>query len=385
MSKRLWSASCFFLATALAIYGLKRYNGYDLESYFTLVEAFGRGGAPYGEKPLSLYPPSGVYALQVLKFFPKKWVHLVCYGMSILLFLRVSFIGFSLFQPKKKNTANQILFFLIVSWLAIMQGLGAQLEGGNINLLLMYLLFEGVYLIQKKPECSLRFSLGLLMCWLPVVFKPYLGLVSCGVTLWMVRRFSWKWVGIPVLAFLIIGFGPMLFKGIQLVIVDYQNWLKGDVHYVDCAFTLKCNAVNYSILSYFYHIHSWTLESLFWVLIIGSALSLGYSIFERNLLKLFSVLCLVTFLISPASFPYTLMLLWFPILWATRLLVLEPQQGNYFLKSIALLFLGALIFLNPTYIGREFFNQVIVPYRVTSFFVMLGLIPLLARKFDPPR
>ena len=310
--------------------------------------------------------------------------HVGWYLLGVVLFFRISILGFLLCLVPSSASPKRVLIFCWIAWWAILQGLGAQLEGGNINLLLMYFLFEGPYWILKSQKKTKKYmvtlAIGLLMCWLPVVFKPYLGLLSCGITIWVMRRCSWKLIGVPVLVFFVITLVPILFKGTQVVFLDYRNWLNGDVQYIDCAFTLKCNAVNYSILSYFYHIHSWTLESLFFILLTVSALSLCYSGLEKNLLRLFSVLCLVTFLVSPASFPYTMMLLWFPILWATRLLVLDQRKGIYLIKAFAILFLASLIFLNPTYIGREFFNQVVVPYRVTSFFVALGLIPLFAKR-----
>ncbi|MFM8270503.1 MAG: glycosyltransferase 87 family protein, partial [Pseudomonadota bacterium] len=232
-----------FLTIGLLGYGLKRYNGYDLDSYFKLAEGVKSGLALYGDPPLSLYPPSGAYLLELLQFIPKSATHPTWYCLSILIFYRLSKIAFALF-PTAKPKVKQIGFYWL-SWLGILQGLGAQLEGGNINLLLMYLMIEGFNLLFKSASDQKRVLLGLFLCWLPVMFKPYLGLISCGLTLFCLRRYSWK-VGIaPVLVGLMMTIVPALFKGPGAVFADYSNWLSGDVSYIDCAFTLKCNAVNY--------------------------------------------------------------------------------------------------------------------------------------------
>ncbi len=365
------------LSLLLLGYGLKRYNGFDFHSYFDLVKGANEGASVYGVKPLSLYPPPGVYLLRGLQFIPETVAHVAWYLISLCLFFRMSFIGFSLVLSDRVLSIQQFLLFIWISWLAILQGLGAQLEGGNINLGLMYLMFEGLYCLSFERGSSFKLSKGIFLIWFPIFFKPYLGLISLGITIQMLRKTSWKSFILPGALLGLVLLIPLIHLGVEPVMREYKDWLKGDVRYIDCAFTLKCNAVNYSLTSYFYHIHQLKLEKIFVITGLLSFLAMGYSFFEQNLQKLFAALCTLTFLISPASFPYTMMLLWFPILWSTTNLILERQKKGFLTASIPLLFLASIIFLNPTYVGREFFNQVVVPYRVTSFMVAPLLWALL--------
>jgi len=365
-----------FLAIGLMGYGFKRYNDYDLDSYFKLAECAQSGLSLYGDPPLSLYPPAGGYLLELLQFVPRTATHLIWYVFSIFLFFRMSGIVFSFFPVPKKEWKQKVFYWL--SWIAILQGLGAQLEGGNINLLLMYIMLEGLGLMAKSPSDRKRVSIGLFLCWFPVMFKPYLGLVSSGLTLFCFRRFSWRVITAPLLVgFLMTGL-PALVKGPKSVITDYRNWLSGDVSYVDCAFTLKCNAVNYGLPSYFYQIHHWPLKTVSIFILLVSIVALIYASREKNLLRLSAALSLITFCISPASFPYTLMLLWLTVVSSSYLVLFNRDPKSRWAVFSAGIFLAAMIFLNPTYLGRVLFNEVIVYYRVTTFFVLLGLGTLTA-------
>jgi len=138
----------FILALGLLAYGFKRYNGYDLESYFNLAEAAWAGQPLYGEKALSLYSPAGAYVLELFHYLPNKWTHIAWYLISILIFFRISEIGFSFCSVVKESNFKKGLFYWL-TWISILQGLGAQLEGGNINLLLMYFVFEGLNILVR--------------------------------------------------------------------------------------------------------------------------------------------------------------------------------------------------------------------------------------------
>jgi hypothetical protein len=108
------------------------------------------------------------------------------------------------------------------------------------------------------------------------------------------------------------------------------------------------------------------------VLLVSSGV-LVYSFFERHLLRLAGVISIITFCVSPASFPYTLMILWIPVIVSSYLVIFGNRAKAPVAQICAWVFLGAMIFLNPTYVGRTFFNEFIVYYRVTTFFVLLGL------------
>ena len=365
------------LALALVAYGLKRYNGYDLDSYFKLSEGVLAGQALYGKNALSLYPPAGAYVLELFQFLPKTWTHIGWFLISIFMFYRMSEIGFSLFPSIKESNGKKILFYWL-SWVAILQGLGAQLEGGNINLLLMFLIWEGLNTLLRKPKTVKWLTLGLLLIWLPISFKPYLGLVACGVTIFLLRRFGWKMLVAPMMVGGLMTLIPALFKGFEAVRLDYVNWLSGDVSYIDCAFTLKCNAVNYGLPSYLYQIHHWSLATIGIFVVALSGIALIYAFFEKNLIRLSGVLSIITFCISPASFPYTLMLLWIPVVSSSYWIIFGERKSHKGIAACAYIFLGAMIFLNPTYLGRTFFNEVIVYYRVTTFFVLFGFGALSA-------
>jgi hypothetical protein len=362
----------FILAFGLIAYGFKRYNGYDLDSYFHLAEAAWAGQPLYGEKALSLYPPAGAYVLELFHYLPNKVTHTAWYLISILIFYRISRIGFSFFQFAEDSNFKKGLFYWL-SWIAILQGLGAQLEGGNINLLLMYSLFEGLNILVRKSENPRDLILGLLLTWLPVIFKPYLGLVSSGLTVFFLRRSGWRVLVAPIMVAALMTLFPALIKGFETVQLDYANWLSGDLSYIDCAFTLKCNAVNYGLPSYLYQIQNWSLANISVFVLLVSSGVLVYSFFERHLLRLAGVISIITFCVSPASFPYTLMLLWISIISASSVVVFGDRSQNQVAQICAWIFLGAMIFLNPTYVGRSFFNEVIVYYRVTTFFILLGL------------
>jgi len=362
-----------FLATSLLLYGLKRYNGWDLETYFQAAEAAARGEHLYGKEPLTLYPPPGGYCLEILSYFPPKLIHLLWYLVSVLLFLRICWIGYFLFPLQTSSKVRRNVFYVVSIW-AILQGIGAQLESGNINLLLKYFLIEGVYLILKTKPATL---IGLFLLWLPVIFKPYLGLISLGTTIATAKKFGLRaWLA-PLSLFFLSLMLPLIFKGYDWFVFDIQQWLLQDVDHVHRAFTLSFNAVNFGLPSYFYHIYGLPLQAITTVTLLVSGLAILYSFQEQDLLKLFCVLCTLTFCISPASFSYSMLLLWFPILHFARLLVSEGKnEGFSFQKTARILFLLALIFLNPTFTGRDFFNQVIVPHRVTTWFVVLAFFAI---------
>ena len=67
------------------------------------------------------------------------------------------------------------------------------------------------------------------------------------------------------------------------------------------------------------------------------------------------------------------MLLWIPVISSSYLVIFGNRAQAPAAQFCAWVFLAALIFLNPTYLGRSFFNEVIVTYRVTTFFILLGL------------
>ena len=362
----------FILVLGLLAYGFKRYNGYDLDSYFHLAEAAWAGQPLYGEKALSLYPPVGAYVLELFHYLPNKWTHITWYLISILMFYRISEIGFSFFPVVKESNFKKGLFYWL-TWISILQGLGAQLEGGNINLLLMYFIFEGLNTLVRKPQTVKGLFWGLLLVWLPIAFKPYLGLLSSGLTLFCLRKSGLKSLLAPLAVALLVTIVPALIKGLETVKTDYVKWLSGDLSYIDCAFTLKCNAVNYGLPSYLYQVQGWSLANISVFVLFVSGGALVYSFFERNLLHLSGVVSIITFCVSPASFPYTLIILWIPVIVSAYLVIFGNRTENPIAHICAWVFLGAMIFLNPTYVGRLFFNEVIVYYRVTTFFILLGL------------
>jgi hypothetical protein len=284
----------------------------------------------------------------------------------------MSHIGFSFFSVTKERDWKTTLFYWL-SWISILQGLGAQLEGGNINLLLMCLMIEGLNILLKRASTTKNVTLGLLFIWLPIFFKPYLGIISSGLTLFFIRRSGWRALFAPVIVAILMTVFPALIKGFETVRSDYIAWLSGDISYIDCAFTLKCNAVNYGFPSYLYQVQHWSLARVAVFVLAVSVVALIYALFEKNLLRLSGALSLITFCISPASFPYTLMLLWIPVLSASYWVIFGERKVNRKITFCAFIFLGAMIFLNPTYVGRSFFNEVIVYYRVTTFFILLGL------------
>jgi hypothetical protein len=359
----------------LLAYGFKRYNGYDLESYFNLAEAAWAGQPLYGEKALSLYPPAGAYVLELFHYLPNKWTHITWYLISILIFYRISEIGFSFFQFTQESNFKRGLFFWL-SWIAILQGFGAQLEGGNINLLLMYFIFEGLNQLVRKPQTVKSLFWGLFFVWLPIAFKPYLGLLSSGLTLFYLRKSGLKSLLGPLAVALLVTLVPALIKSLETVKMDYVKWLSGDLSYIDCAFTLKCNAVNYGLPSYLYQIQGWSLASISVFVLLASVGALVYSFFDSRLLRMAGVLSIITFCVSPASFPYTLMLLWIPVISSSYMVIFGRWSQSPVTQLCAWIFLGAMIFLNPTYLGRGLFNEVIVYYRVTTFFILMGLLPL---------
>ena len=365
------------LALGLIAYGIKRYNGYDFESYFTLAEVVHSGERIYGDRLLSLYPPVGAYLFEIFHFLPKATTHKAWYLISVLLFVRMSHIGFSFFSVTKERDWKTTLFYWL-SWISILQGLGAQLEGGNINLLLMCLMIEGLNILLKRASTTKNVTLGLLFIWLPIFFKPYLGIISSGLTLFFIRRSGWRALFAPVIVAILMTVFPALIKGFETVRSDYIAWLSGDISYIDCAFTLKCNAVNYGFPSYLYQVQHWSLARVAVFVLAVSVVALIYALFEKNLLRLSGALSLITFCISPASFPYTLMLLWIPVLSASYWVIFGERKVNRKITFCAFIFLGAMIFLNPTYVGRSFFNEVIVYYRVTTFFILFGFGALSA-------
>ncbi|MFM8269864.1 MAG: hypothetical protein ACKN9V_06705, partial [Pseudomonadota bacterium] len=105
---------------------------------------------------------------------------------------------------------------------------------------------------------------------------------------------------------------------------------------------------------------------------------LVYAVIEKNFVRLSAAFSLITFCISPASFPYTMMLLWLTVVGSSYLILFNRDPKDRWARVCAGIFLGAMIFINPTYVGRTFFNEVIVYYRVTTFFVLLGFRTLTA-------
>lgn len=369
--------SCFLLSTLFLLYGIQRYNGWDLNSYFELAEALYQQTPIYGQNLKSLYPPPTVYLFEILRFLPKQAVHFIWYLISVGLFVRMSIVSFSILGdaswPQKKVTV-----WLWLSWITIAQGLGAQLEGGNVNLFLMFLLLESFNLVitaDKSSTSERSLSVGLVLAWIPVFFKPYLGILAVALTSAVFKKQSWRPL-IQAGSFLAgLSLISIFWRGIPLFIHDVSSWLQSDLKHVDCAFTLQCNAVNYGLPSYLYHIHHWSLKSVSLLTLATTILSLLYAGFEKNNLRMFCVLSLVSFCISPAAFPYTLLLLWVPIVVSCRMVVNKKSCPRW-VHWGCVLFVLALIGLNPTYLGRHFFNAVVVPYRVTTFFILLGVIPI---------
>lgn len=383
---KLFLLSYFLLGFGLILYGLNRYNGWDLDTYFAVADAAAQGKQIYGEKHLTLYPPPGGYCLELLRYFPRKAVHVVWFFISILLVLRIVWMGLQLF-PAPQTSSTKLAFYFWLSVWAALQGVGAQIESGNINLLLMYFLMEGMTRLEGLKN---RWGWGLVLLWLPVLFKPYLGLIAFGLTLSVWKKKGWKVFSIPAFVILTALFISLLTKGLSRVSFDFKNWLSGDVEHIHRAFTLSANAVNFGIPSYFYHIFGWPLSAVSGLTLFFSLLGLLYSLYEKNQLKLFCLLSMLTFCISPASFSYSMLLLWFPILYFTKETLWDEAPILQSWKKMAgVLFLFALIFLNPTFTGRAFFNDIIVPHRITTWFVVLGLLSLGRldwdkREFDPP-
>lgn len=380
MKPKLPFLSTIILCVGLLLYGLKRYNGWDLETYFDAAEVACSGEHIYGGgKTLMLYPPLGGYFLELLRFLPKKSVHFGWYLISVLLFIRIVFIGLKFFPSRENSKKKQLLYLWLSIW-AILQGIGAQLESGNINLFLMYFLFEGFSLAQKS---QLKLFWGIFFLWIPVIFKPYLGLISLGLTVSMQKREGLRVYQAPIVLLVSSVIFAILAKGVSWFVIDLSNWLSSDVEHIHQAFTLSFNAVNFGLPSYLYHIYGCSLQMVTGVTLGTSLLALIYSFRESNQLKLFCVLSTLTFCISPASFSYSMLLLWFPILYFARELVFNRSSNlKNWEKLIGALFLIALIFLNPTFTGRAFFNGLIVPHRVTTWFVILGLGALWRRERD---
>ncbi|NDG25603.1 MAG: hypothetical protein EB120_00325 [Proteobacteria bacterium] len=162
-------------AVGLLFYFVRRYNGFDLELAVRAGSSLLTGQSPYDISANSpfRYAPWWCVLMLPIQWVSFRFIHWGFFGCTLLMLGRIQWILLEMTPQDSPLLCRKGPFrwALILPWILVLRGLGAQIEGGNTNVLLLYLSVEGAYQFFKNR------SIGLLLMWAGVGVKPQFGLL----------------------------------------------------------------------------------------------------------------------------------------------------------------------------------------------------------------
>lgn len=354
-------ASLFALAVFYYLVIYKRYNGGDYYVYVKAIERLDQGISPYQFESTQSYrylPPTLIFykALAIFPLFIQHWLIAI---FSLLALFRMLWLG-TYFAKKEFKKYNPILM-LLGPTLLLHQGLSAQFESGNINLILVYLTMEGLWQYYQNKK-----YVAFVLMFFPSLFKFQFGLIGYFIFLSDYKK-NIRPLFYAFLTIVFFSLNTFLFRGNTWLL--YQDWWNSNHAVSSGILDRGIVAVNNSLLSFAHHIFKIPMPFIWSILLfIFSLLHIG--LFKKTALQLYALSALFVYLFFPATFPYTLVLLYIPCLLA---LSMKTWQSFLFI-------FGILIF-NPNFFGREKFETYIVLYRTSSWFLVPYFLQLLRSFF----
>jgi hypothetical protein len=301
------------------------------------------------------YLPPTLMFYKGLSVFPAYIQHCLTALFSLVALYRMIWLGVGL--AKKEFKSIHPLLYLYGPALLLHQGLSAQFESGNINLILVYLTIEGLWQYYQNKK-----YLAFLFLFFPCLFKFQFGLMGYFIFLSDYKKNLRSFL-FAFLTILLFSLNTFFLNTSTLSL--YHDWWVSNQAVGNGILDRGIVAVNNSLLSFTHHILKIPM-SFIGVFLFLFFLFLHKGLFKRTPLHLYALSALFIYLFFPATFPYTIVLLYIPSLVAFSK---KTWQS-------ALFIFGIFIF-NPNFFGREKFETYIVLYRTSSWFLIPYFIQLL--------
>jgi hypothetical protein len=301
------------------------------------------------------YLPPTLIFYKGLSVFPVYIQHWLVAVLSLAALYRMMWLGVGLAKEEFKNI-NPLLY-LYGPILLLHQGLSAQFESGNINLILVYFTIEGLWQYYQNKK-----YLAFIFLFSPCLFKFQFGLMGYFLFLSDYKK-NIRPITFAFLTLLVFSLNTFFLNASTVSL--YRDWWISNQAVSSGILDRGIVAVNNSLLSFAYHILKIPM-SFIWSFLFLLFLLLHKGLFKRNPLQLYALSSLFIYLFFPATFPYTLVLLYIPC-------IISFSQKTW---QSALFIFGIFIF-NPNFFGREKFETYIVLYRTSSWFLIPYFIQLL--------
>ena len=348
-------------AVGLLFYFVRRYNGFDLELAVRAGSSLLTGQSPYDISANSpfRYAPWWCVLMLPIEWVSFRFIHWGFFGCTLLMLGRIQWILLEMTPQDSPLLCRKGPFrwALILPWILVLRGLGAQIEGGNTNVLLLYLSVEGAYQFFKNR------SIGLLLMWAGVGVKPQFGLLP-----FLLSLAYWSRVkrSISVVALFLVALWALPFPfGWDQGLRWYQDWLSViRISSLDNLLNRTGNG-NMSIFSFFVHIGHMS-EKLAYVGLLIPVVGWGVYLSRKNrdVLAVLALSLWINLSFSPVSFAYTELLLVVPVFYAL-VFCFDRKQLIYGLPLCVLAFGEWLLSFDV--VGREVFNSIVVHYRLHTW------------------
>jgi hypothetical protein len=316
------------LFAALSAYTLHRYNGFDLWILLNAGKDFAAGRSPYHlqadfqqDLPFRYAPPVAIFS-SLFATVAQHYLNLAMFFLSLGALARLTWLNTKLFEISFGLTHRaQKPILLFFPWLLVVNGLGAQLEGGNTNLLALYLLVEGTYLFAARPATAA------FLMMLPALVKPQFGFLAFLFLLLHGRAHAGSFVRAGSL-FALVLFSPFLW-GVSQGQHLYVDWLRMLELSTPPNLTNQIGNGNLSLYSFLCHIWHWPPLFVTTLVLVPTvaALSVWVSKRKSNYVALIAALW-VGYLFSPVSFAYTQTALFVPGSAALALYFRQPRTRS---------------------------------------------------------
>jgi hypothetical protein len=362
----------FVLSAWLTVYTLKRFNGYDLGIIWDAGLAVLHGQSPYhfDQQSPYKYSPSFALFLACFQWIPRPFLPMVICLANLALLLRVTYVTYLLFEREFGFTSlGQKLLLIYLPWLLVFQGIGAQFEGGQTTIFLMFLGMEGIYQhVRGRPW-------GIALSSLVVFIKPQF-LVLPILTANYDFRSRWRdyltaiaAVGVGTLIPFVLGWNP----GIQL----YVDWLTLLARSTPDVLTNRVGNGNLGLYSFFYHLWHWPTWTID-ILVAAAVFSLAYLVRKtRSIVLACAGAYWIAYLLSPISFAYSQTVMMIPGILAIGCCFDKNFRPAILFRLLALvLFLVACWLLQYDTVGKSVYETVVL-YRLNAWFSVTLLVCLV--------